>query len=250
MPEVGEAIVAMMASAEPLDTLEVIEAAEKGWRDPVPVDEQTFDARDILRKTAVTYRASKSYIDTGRVETVYTTQSGERIGETRFETAYVAPHDFRFESSMKDFGTVDIGFVVRKDGDRVDVWFSADPGLFRDTTSIQEALDGAAGISRDSSGMIPGLIFPGTKLGGDIVRLTDAVRLEDATIDGFDCFQVRGFRWPNTGQPTVVWIDKESFLIRRVYEERELTDMSTKTTWFYEPAINVPVDEEALRFNQ
>lgn len=248
MQEVGEAITALMASVEPLDEFEVTEAASKGWRDPVPVDKQTFGARDILRKTAVTYRASKSYVDSGTVETVYTTRSGERTGETHFKTAYVAPTDFRFESHMKDFGSTEVGFIVRQSQDGLDVWFSSDPDLFRDIASIQEALDGGAGISRDASGMIPGLIFPGTKLGGDIVRLTDAVRLEDAQIDGFDCFQVQGFRWPNTGRPTTVWIDKESFLIRRVHEEQELTDVNTKTTWFYKPAINVPVDEEALRF--
>jgi hypothetical protein len=98
--------------------------------------------------------------------------------------------------------------------------------------------------------MIPGLIFPGSKLGGDIVRLTDAVRLEDAQIDGFDCFQVQGFRWPNTGQPTTVWIDKESFLIRRVYEEKTIRGDTLKTTWIYQPSLNVPVDAELLRFNK
>jgi len=96
--------------------------------------------------------------------------------------------------------------------------------------------------------MIPGLFFRGTKLGGDIVRITSPVRLDDEQIDGFACFQLQGFRWPNTGQPTTVWIDKESFLIRRVYEEQTLKDVATKTTWFYEPGLNVPVDADALRF--
>lgn len=248
MQEVGEAAQAMMAGTEPLDELEIVEAAARGWRNPDPIDEQSFDARDILRKTAMTYRASKSYIDTGTVETVYTTKSGERIGETRFKTAYVAPFDFRFESKMDDFGTIEVVYIAWMDRNGVDTWFSSDPERENSITSIQAAIDEAAGISRDSSGMIPGLIFPGSKLGGDIVRLTDAVRLEDANIDGLDCFQVQGFRWPNTGQPTTVWIDKESFLIRQVYEEQELKDVATKTTWSYEPAVNVPVNEEALRF--
>ncbi len=248
MQEVGEAVQAMMASTEPLDELEIIEAAARGWRNPDPIDEQSFDARDILRKTAMTYRASKSYIDTGTVETVYTTKSGERTGETLFKTAYVAPSDFRFESRMDDFGNIEVVYIAWMDRNGVDTWFSSDPERENSITSIQVAIDEAAGISRDSSGMIPGLIFPGSKLGGDIVRLTDAVRLEDANIDGLDCFQVQGFRWPNTGQPTTVWIDKESFLIRQVYEEQELKDVATKTTWSYEPAIDVPVNEEALRF--
>ena len=184
------------------------------------------------------------------MQTVYTIKSGERIGETHFKTAYVAPFDFRFESKMGDFGIIEVGYIAWMDRNGVETWFSSDPNRNADISSIQDALDEAAGISRDSSGMIPGLIFPGSKLGGDIVRLTSAVRLEDAQVDGFDCFQVQGFRWPNTGQPTTVWIDKESFLIRRVYEEQVIKGETTKTTWFYKPAVNVPVDQEALRFDK
>jgi len=250
MQEVGDAVEALMASVEPLDEFEIIEAAAKGWRDPAPVNAQTFEARDILRSTARVYRSSKSYIDTGTVQTVYTIKSGERIGETHFKTAYVAPFDFRFESKMGDFGIIEVGYIAWMDRNGVETWFSSDPNRNADISSIQDALDEAAGISRDSSGMIPGLIFPGSKLGGDIVRLTSAVRLEDAQVDGFDCFQVQGFRWPNTGQPTTVWIDKESFLIRRVYEEQVIKGETTKTTWFYKPAVNVPVDQEALRFDK
>ena len=148
---------------------------------------------------------------------------------------------------MNDFGTIEVSFIVWQDQSGFEMWLSSDPDLGEDIDSIQGALDAGAGISRDSSGMIPGLIIPGTKLGGDIVRLTSAVRLEDAQIDGFDCFQVQGFRWPNAGDATTVWIDKESLLIRRVYEEGKIRGGTTKTTWLYEPAINVSVDVDSLR---
>ena len=248
MQEVGESAQALMASIRPLDELEVIEAASRGWLDPAPVDKSTFDAREILGKTARVYRASKSYVDTGTVHTVYTNASREWTGETSFKTAYVAPSDFRFESNMRDMPGVEAHFIAWRDRDGVRAWYNLNPDMEKDITSIQDVLDSGAGISRDASGMIPGLIFPGTKLGGDIVMLSSAERLEDAQIDGFGCFQVQGFRWPNTGRPTTVWIDKESFLIRQVYEEQELKDVTTKTTWLYKPAINVPVAEEALRF--
>ena len=250
MREVGEAVEALRAGVDFLDEREIIEAAARGWRDPAPLDEQALEARDILRRTARIYRASKSYVDTGTVQTVYSIKSGERTGETRFKTAYVAPFDFRFESTMNDFVYFDVGFIAWRDRDGVDVWLSSSPDIIEYVNSIQDALDAGAGISRDSSGMIPGLIFPGTKLGGDIVRLTDAIRIEDAPIDGFDCFQVQGFRWPNTGESTTVWIDKATFLIRKVYEEGKIPGGTTRTTWFYKPAINVPVDAASLRFNK
>ena len=250
MEEVSEAIVNLMASPEPMGELEVIEAASKGWRNPAPVDEQTFDARDILRLTAKAYRTSTSYVDSGTVRTVYTNASREWTGETSFKTAYVAPYEFRFESTMRDMPNVEANFIAWRDRDGVKTWYNLNPDIGADITSIQDALDTGAGISRDASGMIPGLIFPGTKLGGDIVRLTSAVRLEDAQVDGFDCFQVQGFRWPNTGRPTTVWIDKDSFLIRQVYEEQEIKGDLSKATWSYKPAINVPVDDKLLRFDK
>jgi hypothetical protein len=246
--EVGDAVEALRAGPDLLGHLEVIVAASRGWRNPYPFDETTLDARQILKRTYQVYRASKSYVDTGIVQTRYKNLKSEWTGETRFKTAYVAPVDFLFESTMNDFGTIEVGFIAGHNQNGVQAWSSTSPKMMGEIASIQKALDAGAGISRDSSGMIPGLIFPGTKLGGDIVRLTDAVRLENAQIDGTDCYQVQGFRWPNTGQPTTVWIAKDSFLIRRVYEEQTINGDTTKTTWFYNPAINVPVDKEALRF--
>jgi hypothetical protein len=250
MQEVGAAVEDLRAGVDFLHGQEIIAAAASGWRDPLPVDEQSLNARDILRRTASVYKASKSYLDTGVVKTSYTTQSGKRDAETRFKTAYVAPSRFRFESRMNDFGTVEVGYIVWMDGNDLQTWFSVEPDRGPVVTSIQGALDEAAGISRDASGMIPGLLFSGTKLGGDIVRLTDSERLEDEQVDGFDCFRVRGFRWPNSGEPTTVWIDKESFLIRRVYEEQKFEDFSTRTNWYYKPTLNEPVDAELLRFNR
>ena len=114
----------------------IIEAAARGWHDPVPVDEQALEAQDILRQTARVYRASKSYIDTGTVQTVYPLKSGERIGETRFKTAYVAPFDFRFESTMNDFVYFDVGFIAWRDRNSVEVWLSSSPDLVEDINSI------------------------------------------------------------------------------------------------------------------
>ena len=248
MSQVAEAVETLRAGPDFLDELGIIEAASRGWRNPTPVDEQSLDARQILTRVAQVYQASKSYVDTGTVHTVYTTRAREWTGKTQFSTAYVAPHDFRFESTMDDFGTIEVRFIAWRDRSDVKAWSSSAPDLLQDIASIQEAIDAGAGISRDTSGMIPGLIFPGSKLGGDIVRLTSASRLEDAQIDGIDCFQVRGFRWPNTGQPTTVWIDKERFLIIRVFEESTIKNGSTRTTWRYQPSINVPVTADSLQF--
>ena len=140
-------------------------------------------AQEILQRTQQVYRSSDSYTDTGRVRTEYKNSSREWTGVTRFKTAYVAPIDFRFESNMNDFQTITVEFIINSDKNGVKSWMSGDPDFLKDIATVQQALDAGAGISRDASGMIPGLFFPGSKLGGDIVRLTDAERLGDAVVE-------------------------------------------------------------------
>ncbi len=247
MPEIAAALEVMHTRRYPLDHREIIDAANNDWQAPAPVDYQALHPVTILQRAGRAYRTSKSYIDTGTVETVYTTDGRQRIGETTFKTAYVAPSDFRFESKMGDFGNFDVRYIVWSDKNGARKWSSLGADIIEGLESVQSGLDEAAGVTRDTSGMIPGLIFRGTKLGGDIVRLREPVRLGDTTIDGFDCFLVEGTRWPHKG-PTRVWIDKESYLIRRVYEEDVIKNGTTKTTWYYDPAIDVPVDAGTLEF--
>lgn len=207
-------------------------------------------AEQILERSRAAYRNATSYQDSGTVETVYITDSRERIGTTRFETAYVAPRAFRFESRMNDFGGEDAVYRIGQDERGIEVWFSSNPEMVQAIDNIQEAIDTGAGVSRDTTSMIAGILFPGSRLGGDIVELTDAQRLGDESIYGVTYFKLQGFRWPNSGSPTTLWVDTKQYLIRQVYEEQDLGDLKTRTTWSYEPAINEPVDSEALRFEQ
>ena len=207
-------------------------------------------AEQILERSRAAYRNATSYQDSGTVETVYITKSRERIGTTRFETAYVAPRTFRFESRMNDFGGEDVVYRIGQDELGIEVWFSSNPEMVQAVDNIQEAIDMGAGVSRDTTGMIAGILFPGSKLGGDIVELTDAKRLGDESIDGVTYFKLQGFRWPNSGSPTTLWVDIEQYLIRQVYEEQHLGDLKTQTTWSYQPVINEPVGSEALTFEQ
>lgn len=249
MQGVNEAVQRLNPDASLLDQLEIIDAAASGWRGPVVVDEQALDARTILNRTRRAYRTARSYVDSGHVQTIYTSPAHEHTGETRFSTAYAAPHDFRFESRMGDFGNIEVHFIAWRDEDSVKSWMSTSPQLVENLDSIERVLDAGAGISRDTSGMIPGLIIPGTKLGGDIVRLKDPVRLDDETIDGVDCYLVRGTRFPHKG-PTSVWIDKQDYLVRRVYEESDVGGTVTRTTWFYQPEINLTVTPDRFEFGK
>jgi hypothetical protein len=207
-------------------------------------------AEQILERSRAAYRNATSYQDSGAVETVYISGSQERTGMTRFETAYVAPRAFRFESRMNDFGGEDVVYRIGQDERGIEVWFSSNPEMVQAIDSLQEAIDTGAGVSRDTTGMIAGILFPGSRLGGDIVELTDPKRLGDESIDGVRCFKLQGFRWPNSGRPTTLWVDTEHYLIRQVYEEQNLGDLKTRTTWSYQAVINQPVDAEALRFEQ
>ena len=49
--------------------------------------------------------------------------------------------------------------------------------------------------------------------------------------------------------PATLWIDKETFLVRKVYEEKTFDDFRTETTWLYEPVVDVEVDPAQLAFS-
>jgi hypothetical protein len=80
-------------------------------------------------------------------------------------------------------------------------------------------------------------------------------------VDGFECFRIRGqsIRTPRTlgsGENSVVlsensstiWIDMQSYLVRRVDESNVYDSFSTDTVTTYHPEINVEIPSGLLEF--
>ena len=206
------------------------------------------DAKSILSRVTATYAGLDSYRDTGFVRLDFTTSSRKWTQTARFKTAYVSPAEFRWELESRNDAPDDGKMIAWQSGDEVQSWWSLNSALVSNPESLAAALDGFAGVSFDASTLVPGLIIDGMKLGGDITKLSNAHLIEDDTIDGHDCYRVEGKRVPHSG-PTTVWVDKDSFVIRRVHEFDELANRTRASkTWFFEPSINVDVDDKLLDY--
>ena len=102
-------------------------------------------------------------------------------------------------------------------------------------------------MSSGSAHTVPSSIAPKEVVGAGVDgAVTEAKRVEDPNIEKVDCFRVEG---TYSASPTTLWIDKKSFLLRRIDSKRKFDDFSTQETTTYEPVIDDEIPEKALEFD-
>ena len=213
---------------------------------------RTGAADDILQRMRAMYGELRSYTDMGVVLHEYGTSSTDRHV---FATVFMrAPRGF-----LLDFR--------KQGGERYVIW--GDPAAFHTwlkTTGQRFDYpnpDNAGAISLSgqntagASGKIPTLLYSKAALGGDFVNFIPATTDETETLDGHRCYRLRGRasdRYAATGREVNVrsmtlWIDVESLLIRKVFEEWvPLPGQRSRTITTYDPRANPTVDESRFRF--
>lgn len=162
-----------------------------------------------------------------------------------FSTAFVRPDRFRFEFRDSFSRGPERRHIVWEQGKEIQTWTSLEPEARR-AESLGLALAGAAGVSGGSAHMIPSLIFPAEADARRLADLTDLQRVEDATLGKIEYFRLQG---KYADSPTTVWIDKTSFLVRRIDMTNTVDDFRTEVMMPYEPVVNGKVTEEMLAFN-
>lgn len=201
-------------------------------------------AQAVLVRMAKAYADCKSYRDTGVVKTEFVSASGRMMEEKPFKTALVRPDRFRFEYTESPAGRV-LRYIVWRKGKDVQTWWDVRPGIEK-LESLSLALAGATGVSSGAAHTIPALLL-GNEVGG--LKLSDlkaANRIEDAKLEEVECFRVEG---EHGGAPTTLWIDKATFLVRRIDSETEFDDFRTEETTTYHPIINDEIPKEMLEFD-
>ncbi|MFW6119260.1 MAG: LolA family protein [Planctomycetota bacterium] len=212
-------------------------------QEQVPLEELT--AAQILDRVASTYASCESYRDTGVVKTVFIESDEARhTTEKSFKTAFVRPDRFRFEYTKTSYGQQQ-RYIIWADGNEVLRWSDIRPGVER-PESLGLALVAATGVSGGSAHTIPRLLLPEQVRGRRLTDLPAAERVENRQIDGATCLRVKG---SVLGQPTTVWIDRETFAVRRIDGQKALPGFRTEETTTYEPVLNEPVPSEMLEFN-
>jgi outer membrane lipoprotein-sorting protein len=209
----------------------------------------TTNAKGIIRQVESVYNACKSYSDSGIVKTVFFKKDSKRISEKPFTTAFVRPNQFRFEYSSKFPmpGAKLNRYIIWCNGDNVRTWWDVQPGVEQEP-SLGMAIAAATGVSSGSALTIPRLLMPEVVEACSVTNLLQPNRIEDAVLDGVDCYRIQGRRKKDSDVKTL-WISKKTYLIHRIDESHKFTDFRTETTTTYKPDINNVIDENKLAFN-
>jgi RNA polymerase sigma factor (sigma-70 family) len=240
-------ILGMVALGGGLFTRQTEAAHKDGEKSTNRSDEQPkpddLSAMQIVDRMAKTYSDCLSYRDSGIVKTLFIENGGNRTVEKPFTTAFVRPDRFRFEYK-ETVGDQQMRFIIWFKGKEVQTWWDVKPGIDK-PKSLNLALGGAAGVSSNSSLNIPQLLLP-DKMGWRRLALTEPKRAKDGKLDKVECFRVEG---KYGGNPITLWIDKQTYLVRRIDERAKFDNFLTEQTTTYDPTIDKKVTDKMLEFD-
>jgi outer membrane lipoprotein-sorting protein len=212
-------------------------------------------SEDVLARSRATYAALKSYSDTGTVVYEYATAS---VSRHTFKTYYRAPRQFLFEfTEDKADG-----------GSRLAIWCEgADFQSWDSDTGIHNSFPRGKGNlpfvtstfpTVGASTQIPSLLFPGAGLISTLAELGEMTAAGTETINGRPAHKLTGVARSTYGtghehniRRTTVWIDTETLLIRRIFEDTPkgvpAGSRSRRTTTF-EALSNPTLDDGRFKF--
>jgi len=212
----------------------------------------------IMRSMEKVYSGCRSYRDSGEVRTALVTDGGRAGSGRPFTTAFVRPGRLRFQFTDPGLGERSSSYIVWSDGSEVRSWWDAKPGVRR-PGSLQAALAPAAGVSGGSSVRVPGLLMPEELAEGPLLIAPE--RIKDGTDRGVTCLRVSGQsrKTPYTlsmgarvltvkDESVVLWIDRATFLIRKVQETRTFDTYTSESTTTYTPEIDIEIPAAQLAF--
>ena len=206
---------------------------------------QTLSPEQILEKMVSVYASCNSYADEGEVRTIFIQNGARRTVVKPFSTAFVRPSNFRFEFEDRRPDDNWIYYIVWRDATSIKSSWSIKPGI-RTFESLSLALAGATGVSSSAAINVPSLLMSDL---GDSHRIQTLSQLRltgEETIGGQTAFGIEGRDWRSN--LVTIWIDKESFLLLKIYETKKFESFETETTTTYRPHINANISPEKLAF--
>lgn len=212
---------------------------------------QPSSADGVLQRVRSIYAELGSYSDTGTVTVEYGASSSDRH---TFATSFIrAPRHF-----LLDFNkfTGD-RYVVWGNPDAFHTWWKTTSQRFDYPNPNNAPAISQSGMNTSGTVLkVPTLLYANASLGSDFANFTASdVGIE--VISGRRCHRIAGrtsdtygasAREVNARQMTM-WVDAESFLIRRVVEEWPAPPRQRhRTITSYEPQVNPTLDAARLAF--
>jgi outer membrane lipoprotein-sorting protein len=220
-----------------------------------PKDDASRRAEDIWARSRAMYAALQSYADSGTVDVEYGSAIDPSHDHHTFTTYFRKPRYYYFD------------FYKNGNDDRLVVWSDMDAfhGWWK-TTGLETTYPKGSGSTvfvssvyptTGSIVMISPLVFPGAGLVGTLTEFGDATDEGTEKVNGHACHKLVGVAkstyrsgYVTNVRKTTVWIDAESFLVRRVREEARAsvaTHVSRTTTTFL-PHANPMLGDSLFRF--
>jgi len=243
---------ALPGPAPPAEPKAIEPKADPKVLEPKPDDPA---ARQVLDQTIKAYANCKSYRDTGVATDVYHMKSGStRTTERPFTTAFVRHDRFRFEFNDRNNVIKDplgdrLGrYIIWSDGKEVQTWWDVKPGIEK-PESLSFALGAAFGVSGGTSSTIANLLLPDQTSGGklQLIKFPMGFTLgEEGQLGAHACYQITG-AWGTL--PMMVWIDKQSYLVRRIDTQMQSDNNHVEETTTYDPIIDSDIADDLLKFD-
>jgi len=213
----------------------------------------------VLQQTRDKYASMTSYADTGSVVTRYRSGNAPVSVDTHtFRTNYHAPRQFLLEF-RKGPEAADERFVIWSEGQDFNTWWSA--------TKVHEDYPQGRGANAFALGslptdgtsvMIPPLLFAKAGLQGPLTSFQLTKGGGTDKIGDHLCYRLIGQEARAYGTGTVtgeravtLWIDVESLLVRKVFEDTPAdsgSDTVTTVTTSFEPVANPTIDPARFHF--
>jgi outer membrane lipoprotein-sorting protein len=188
-------------------------------------------SRQILARMADVYANCSTYRDEGKVVS--------RFEEISFSTEFERPFRFRFEYT-RSAPLRDRYVIWRTTSGDARSWWTIRRDLSDQPMNL--AIATATGVSAASSHHIPRLLMP-DEVDGFSLGLDDWVDVavpDEETVNGRACYKLSGHYPASPTTALTLWIDKETFLIRKVF--------ANEATVTYSPQLNTPIEQSTFQF--
>jgi hypothetical protein len=239
-----------------------------GPREPAPAPAQAAPGLpEPLANSIKFYSTLTTYSDTGTVRR----ETAGTVDDARFTTYFRrATRDLFLDFQSLTSVTKSSKFSIDMSSYRSVIWmFKGEMQTYDRRTDAHEAInpDGGGQVralqnanyaTQGVSILTPSLLYSQSRLPGTILQIEEAVLAGAEQIDGRRCHKVTGVaaQFYPSGQRTnvravTVWIDSESQLIRRVFEDTPKNYPAggvSRLTITFQPQANPTIDDAKFQF--
>lgn len=221
-------------------------------------DSAALAADDILTRSITMYGALKSYADTGVIVSQFTATASHRH---TFTTYYRAPRQYYFEF-VADKAAGAVHSVMWCDGGDFQSWSSAigqHETYPRGSNTVLGGFAAAGATTLRTNSLITGLLFAGSGLVSTVQEFADYTIDGTEDVGGHRCHKLVGVarsmyqktqRVTNVRR-TIIWIDTESLLVRKVFEDTPDGSPQTavmRTTVTLDPEANPTLEDARFTY--